>query len=168
MKKTVTLTSANGEPVELVLSNSIAWMMEYRDQFNRDIVPSLMPLLLSLSDLAAGLAEEGVNLEKIEMKDLAKILGSYSMTEAIVKLSALEMTDFLNIVWALNKAADDSVPEPRKWIRQFEEFPLDEIGPVAVELVVRGVISSKNWERLTEAKNSIKSAGKTKKKTTKR
>lgn len=165
MTKTITLTGANGEPLELVLSNRVAWLMEYRDQFNRDIVPSLMPMLLSISELISGLAEENVDFNDISAEDIFRLLGSEFMTDAAIKLSALEFVDFLNIIWALNKAADESIPEPKKWIRQFDEFPLDEIVPDVAELVVKGVVSSKNWDRLTEASKKLKPA-KNKKKTT--
>ena len=167
MTKTITLTGRNGEPFDLVLCNAVDWMVEYRDQFGRDIVPSLMPLLMSVSDMAAGLAEDGVDLNKVEAKDVMKLLGSDSMVDAIIKLSSLEIVDFLNIVWALNKAADEDIPDPRRWIKQFEEFPMDEITPVVLELLIRGVVSSKNWERLTEGWKKLKSAPEKKKKTTK-
>lgn len=163
MTKTIMLKDTNGETLELVLSNRIGWLMEYRDQFGRDIVPSIMPMLLSITDLLAGLAEEGVDFNNIEAKDLFKLLGSESVTDAAIKLSALEFVDFINIVWALNKAADEKVPEPKTWIRKFDEFPMDEIVPVVAELVVKGVLSSKNWERLTEATKGLKPAGKQKK-----
>lgn len=167
MTKTIMLTNRKGEPFELVLCNAVDWMVEYRDQFGRDIVPSLMPLLMSVTDLAAGLAEEGVDFNKVEAKDVAKLLGSDSMVDAVIKLSGLEIVDFLNIVWALNKAAEEDIPDPRRWVKQFDEFPLDEIGPVVLELLIRGVVSSKNWERLTEAWKGLKPAEKKKKKTTK-
>lgn len=143
---------------ELVLSNRVAWLMEYRDQFGRDILPSLMPVMLSISDMLAGLVEEGVDLEKLKINDVEKLFGSYSMTEAMVKLSALEVTDYLNIVWALNKAADETISEPKEWIRQFEEFPFDKVTPVVIKLVVKGVMTSKNSERLMEVITKLKSA----------
>lgn len=33
---------------EVKLSNNVAWTMEYRDQFGKDIVPALMPVLASM------------------------------------------------------------------------------------------------------------------------
>jgi len=155
MTKTLMIKSEDDKTVELTLSNRIGWVMEYKDQFGVDIIPTLMPLLLSISNALAGLAEAGVDFDDISMNDINKMLGSDSMTEAIYKLAALEFTDFLNIVWALNKAEDDTIPEPKKWIRQFDEFPLDEVLPAVFELVARGVMSSKNWERLQQTKKKL-------------
>lgn len=165
MIKTITLTDVNGEPKDLVLSNRVGWFIEYRDQFGRDIVPAIMPLIMSVTSLIRGLAEDGVDFNKVELDDVAKILESEAVIDAAIKLSMFEFTDFLNVVWALNKAADETVPEPKTWIRQFDEFPLDEIGPVMAELVVKGVLSSKNWARLTEAWTKLKPAKKKTKKT---
>ena len=165
MIKTITLTDVNGEPKDLVLSNRVGWFVEYRDQFGRDIVPAIMPLIMSVTSLIRGLAEDGVDFNKVELDDVAKILESEAVIDAAIKLSMFEFTDFLNVVWALNKAADETVPEPKTWIRQFDEFPLDEIGPVMAELVVKGVLSSKNWARLTEAWTKLKPAEKKTKKT---
>ena len=33
---------------EVKLNNNVAWTMEYRDQFGKDIVPALMPVIASM------------------------------------------------------------------------------------------------------------------------
>ena len=33
---------------EVRLNNNMAWTMEYRDQFGKDILPAIMPLLASM------------------------------------------------------------------------------------------------------------------------
>lgn len=148
MKEIITLE--NGQ--EITLDNNLAWLMEYQDQFGEDILPSLMPLILSVTDLVGGLAEADVDLDKLGMKDIIAILNSEAALDAGIKLSAFKTTDIINMIWALAKTADDSIAPPKKWIRQFEDgFPLDLILPKAARLVTRGVMSSKNAERLTAA-----------------
>ena len=66
------------------------------------------------------------------------------------------MVDFLNIVWAMAKNADDSVPEPKKWFNQFEVFPMDELVPAVGELLYKGMISSKNSTRLQDLAKTLK------------
>lgn len=147
MKKTITLE--NGQ--ELVLDNNLGWLMEYQNQIGEDILPTLMPIILSISDLIGGLAEAGVDLNKMTVNNFAEILHSEAAMDAGVKLASFKTTDVINIIWAMAKAADDSIDEPRKWIRQFDEgFPMDIILPEAAKLVVKGVLSSKNQERLQE------------------
>ena len=59
-------------------------------------------------------------------------------------------------VWAMAKAADDDVPDPKTWVRQFDDFPIDVIAPQVFELVLKGMVSSKNWKRLTNLISQIK------------
>ena len=64
------------------------------------------------------------------------------------------------------KAADETIDPPRKWVRQFDAFPLDEIVPEVGELMLKGFASSKNLERLRTMLGRLKTQPK-KKKTTK-
>lgn len=144
------ITLENGQ--EIKIDNNLAWLMEYQNQFGEDILPTLMPLLLSFTDLIGGLAEQGVNFDDFGVNDIMKIFNSEAAMDAGIKLSTFKTTDIINIVWALAKAADDKIEPPKKWIRQFDEgFPMDIILPQAGAAVAKGVMSSKNFERLTEA-----------------
>lgn len=141
----------NGQ--EITLDNNLAWLMEYQNQFGEDILPSLMPLIMSLSDMIGSIAEsKDIDFDNIRAQDLLKVLRMEETMDAWIKLSAFKTTDIINIIWALAKAADGSIDPPIKWIRQFEDgFPIDIILPKAAKLVVKGVMSSKNVERLTAA-----------------
>lgn len=154
----------NGQ--EITLDNNLAWLMEYQDQFGEDILPTLMPLVMSFADLLGSLADSGADLDNVSVTDLLRILKSDEAMDAFFKFSAFKTTDLINIVWALAKTADDSIDPPKKWIRQFEEgFPFDTIMPKAAVLIGKGVISSKKWERLATAAEKLKPAAKEKKKT---
>ena len=145
MEKTITIGSA-----KVRLSNNVGWTLAYRDQFGRDIIPAIMPALWSLTDIMAGLMQE-IDLDgqrNVSAEEIVKALSGDTVTDAFIKLSGLEFVDFVNIVWAMAKAADESIDDPREWVRQFDEFPIDVIGPAVLDLVVKGMISSKNVERL--------------------
>lgn len=153
MKDIITLE--NGQ--EIALDNNLVWLMEYQDQFGEDIVPTLMPLVVSFAGFFGSLAEAGVDFDKLSINDAVGILNTEAALDAGIKLSAFSSTDMINIIWALAKAADDTIPPPRKWIRQFEDgFPLDLIVPKAAAIVAKGVVSSKNFEWLTaDVKNKL-------------
>ena len=136
------------------LSNNIGWALIYRDQFGRDIIPTIMPMLAGLLDILGGLLRNG-KTDNLSINDLAELMDGDELMNAYVHLSGLEFTDFINITWALAKCADDSIPEPTMWVRQFDEFPVDIIGPAVFSLVLKGVMSSKNWTRLTSLKKKI-------------
>ena len=138
------------------LNNNIGWALAYRDQFGRDIVPSLMPMLAAGVDVFSGLINETGKTDNITIVDIAKISDGEAFLNAAIHLGALELVDFINITWALAKCADDDIPEPKEWIKQFDSFPIDVIGPAVFSLIVKGVVSSKNLKRAKELKERIR------------
>lgn len=130
---------------EVRISNNISWAMIYRDQFGRDIIPALTPMIAAVFDVASGLIDDkGV----INTADILRRLDGDKFLDAVIHLSGLEFVDFINIFWSMAKVLDDDIPEPKKWVREFSVFPLDEIMPAVALLIGKGMVSSKNWKRL--------------------
>ena len=140
---------------EVKLNNNVAWTMEYRDQFGRDIVPALMPLLASfIEGVSAVVSETGKN--ELNITDIASALEGRSM-EILLPLFQVEFVDtIINVTWAMAKAADEDIDPPKRWVRQFDEFPLDVVVPAVYELVLKGFVSSKNLNRLKTVGASLK------------
>lgn len=137
------------------LNNNISWAIVYRDQFGRDIIPALMPLLASALDIISGLINETGKTEDIELADLAKLADGDALLNAVIHLGGFEFTDLICITWALAKCADEDIPAPREWIAQFDSFPIDVIAPEVFTLIFKGVVSSKNLKRLEDLKKRI-------------
>ena len=140
---------------EVKLNNNVAWTMEYRDQFGKDIVPALMPLLASfIEGVSAVVSETGKN--ELNFTDIASALEGRSM-EILLPLFQVEFVDtIINVTWAMAKAADEDIDPPKRWVRQFDEFPLDVVVPAVYELVLKGFVSSKNLNRLKGVGASLK------------
>lgn len=137
------------------LSNSVAWTMEYRDQFGKDIVPALMPMLMTLFEgIAAVIGEK----EEITLPDVSSALGSLQgrSQEILLPLFQLEFVDVINITWAMAKAANRDIKPPKEWARDFESFPVDVVVPVIYEMNLKGFVSSKNQKRLKTISASLK------------
>ena len=133
--------------VEVKLSNNVAWTMEYRDQFNKDVMESLMPIMTTLIEMVSTIVNES-GTDEIDIKAIAEAVQGRAF-DITLPLSQLGFTDsIINIVWAMAKAADPSINPPKQWVRQFETFPLDEIVPEVGEMILTGFASSKNLERL--------------------
>ena len=146
------------------LNNNIGWCFIYRNQFGQDIVPTLMPLLAGTLDVIGGLVNEVGTDTEVTVTDLAGIIGTDAMRDALVYFSGMEFVDFVNITWAMAKCADEDIPEPIEWIKGFDVFPMDTLAPAIFEMIVSGVMSSKNWTRLQTMFKSLKPT--TKKKST--
>ena len=140
---------------EVKLSNNVAWTMEYRDQFGKDIVPALMPLLASFVEgVSTVVSDSGTG--EINIADLASAMEGRAM-EVMMPLFQVEFVDtIINVTWAMAKAADESIDPPKKWVRQFESFPLDVVVPAVYELVMKGFVSSKNLKRLKTLGSNLK------------
>lgn len=137
------------------LNNNIGWTIDYRDQFGQDIIPTLLPMVAAALDLIKGLLEEAEDTSNLDWKDILKVIDGDTLIDALVHLGGLEFRDFINVTWAMAKCADESIPEPRTWVRQFETFPVDVIAPAVFELVYSGIVSSKNLKRLKEARTNL-------------
>lgn len=137
------------------LNNRAGWTITYRDQFGHDIVPTLMPLFAGALDVVSGLIKETGKTGDVKFEDVLAITDGDALLNAFVHLSGFEFVEVLNITWAMAKEADDTIPEPRTWIRQFEEFPVDVVVPEVLSLAFKGMCSSKNLERLRKLKESM-------------
>lgn len=129
--------------------------MEYRDQFGKDIVPAMMPILASLMEgVSTIISESGSN--EVTMADIADAVQGRSM-DVLLPMFQVEFVDtIVNVTWAMAKAADENIEPPKRWVRQFEEFPLDVVVPAVYELVLKGFVSSKNLKRLKKVSASLK------------
>ena len=137
------------------LNNNVSWAIAYRDQFGRDIIPTIMPLFASALDIISGLINETGKTDEIELTDLAKLADGDSLLNAAIHLGGFEFTDLICITWALAKCADEEIDEPREWIKQFDTFPIDVVAPEVFSLIFKGVVSSKNLKRLEDLKKRI-------------
>ena len=141
--------------VEVKLSNNVAWTMEYRDQFNKDVMEATMPLITSLIETVSTVVSESEKDGQFDYKDIAEAIQGRAF-DITLPLTQLGFTDsVINIVWAMAKAADPSIDPPKQWVIQFDTFPLDEIVPAVGELVLKGFASSKNLERLRSIGKTI-------------
>lgn len=139
---------------EVRLNNNVVWTMEYRDQFGKDIVPALMPVIASMVEGVSTIITETGKTE-INVSDIAESLQGRTM-EILLPMFQVEFVDVIvNVTWAMAKAADEDIAPPKQWVRQFEEFPLDVVGPAVYELVIKGFVSSKNLKRLKKVKSEI-------------
>lgn len=142
---------------EVRLNNNVAWTMEYRDQFGKDILPAVMPLLASMIEGVSTIVAEAGEGGEMTTASIAEALQGRSF-DVLMPMYQAEFVDLvINVTWAMAKAADESIEPPKRWVRQFEEFPLDEVGPALFDMVLKGFVSSKNLKRLKGIGESLRS-----------
>ena len=142
---------------EVRLNNNVAWTMEYRDQFGKDILPTVMPLLASMIEGVSTIVAEAGEGGEMTTASIAEALQGRSF-DVLMPMYQAEFVDLvINVTWAMAKAADESIEPPKRWVRQFEAFPLDEVGPAVFDMVLKGFVSSKNLKRLKGIGESLRS-----------
>lgn len=142
--------------VDVRVNNRAGWTITYRDQFGHDIIPTLMPLFAGAFDVISELVKETGKTGNVGIDDVLAITDGDALINAMVHLSGFEFVELLYITWAMAKEADDSIPDPNTWIRQFESFEVDVVAPQIVSLAFKGMCSSKNLERLRNVKPMLK------------
>ena len=143
---------------EVRLNNNVAWTMEYRDQFNKDILPAIMPLAASMIEGISTIMADAANNGEITTSSIAEALEGRTM-EILLPMFQAEFVELVvNVTWAMAKAADEDIEPPKKWVKQFDSFPLDVIVPAVGEMALKGFTSSKNLKRLTSLRKSISAA----------
>lgn len=138
------------------LTNNVSWAITYRDQFGHDIIPTLTPMLAAALDILSGMISELGADGKVEIKDILGMLDGDRLFDIMAHLSGLEFVELINITWAMAKACDDDLPDPKTWAKGFDEFPVDKIAPEVFSLAFKGLVSSKNLKRLKDLRNGIK------------
>lgn len=135
---------------EVKLNNNMAWLMEYKDQFGKDILPVIMPLISTGMETIAGIISETGGGSTLSFEAIANTITG-RVQEITLPLYTAELTEIIiNTTWAMAKCADDNIDPPNRWIRQFDTFPLDVVIPEVLGLAVKGSVSEKNWKRLKD------------------
>lgn len=140
---------------EVRLSNNISWTMIYRDQFGYDIVSALAPMLAAGLDVISGFLGDVDTSQPVNAADIMKNIDGDALLDALAHLSGVVFVDLINITWEMAKAVDDSLPEPMRWVKDFDEFPVDVIAPEVAKLAFKGMVSTKNLKRLMDLKKNL-------------
>ena len=142
---------------EVRLNNNVAWTMEYRDQFGKDILPAVMPLLASMIEGVSTIITDAGKNGEVSVEGIASALEG-RVLDVLLPMFQAEFVDLVvNVTWAMAKAADESIEPPKRWVRQFETFPLDVVGPAVFEMALKGFVSSKNLKRLEKLGENVRS-----------
>jgi hypothetical protein len=77
------------------------------------------------------------------LKDLLKLQGAVNFeTKKLKDAEQLDLEVFYNTTWVLAKVANPEIPPPLEWLDTFSEFPLMEIIPEIIELMMLCLQSS--------------------------
>lgn len=149
MIKTINLET--GEKIEL--NSSMGWIYTYQEQFGHDILVVLMPAIEAGLTAALELfkASPSGTISSDNMKEILDSTDGDSFTDALIKLSGLQVTTLTNIIWSMAKNADETLPPPKEWLNGFDIFPVDKLLPEALKLVIESSAQKKTTAKLMKS-----------------
>lgn len=123
------------------LNSSAGWLLIYRAQFGKDILPDILPAMEALMYALAGLGinEETGMIEEIDIDIIS---------DMFTPLSGLEIVTMLNCFWAMAKNANEDIDPPMEFLNQFKKLPIDTVTQEVMALIGESCLSRKNWESL--------------------
>ena len=127
------------------VDNGMAFALYYNDQFGEDIMTTFVPLMATIMQNLGALMEV-----KDGEEDVIGLLGRDESIDALFSLSTFGITGFIKVFWALAKSADEEIPPPMEWAKQFNSCPVDTVVKDVLLFALEGYVSSKNWKRLKQ------------------
>ena len=76
------------------------------------------------------------------LQDIFKMTNAFTKTGEVKDAESLDVDIFYYFVWTLAKTADNNIPELEEWLDSFDEFPIMDIIPEVVEMVMLTLTSS--------------------------
>lgn len=153
MEKTIKLGKRS-----LKLTSRVKWMVIYKNQFGRDIFPTLVPVANTVVELVVALAKMtgGKPLTKDGVYEMIQKIDVEDIQSAIFSLAGLEVTDAFAITWCMAKAANEDIEAYDEFVDGLDAFPVDEIVPAIISMNVQALTSTKNFKRLQAAVEALK------------
>ena len=134
MKKTIKIDGR-----DVTFDSSFYFAIIYKNQYNRDIMSVLMPVI---SDVLKG-SDELFSTARGTGEITPSMIG-----DALESIYSLEMTDIMGLIWAMAKMADENIPEPDEWFRSFEEFPIIDILDELKGIIIPSLVSKKKLNQI--------------------
>lgn len=106
------ILTIDGQQVKF--KSSASFLLRYKMQFQRDGLRDLLRL------------QDAIDVETKQLKNTDKF----------------DLEVFYNMTWVLAKVANPQIPPPLEWLDTFSEFPLMEIIPEIIELMMLCLQSS--------------------------
>lgn len=128
MEKTITI---DGKKVNLRSSGALP--LRYKKQFHRDYFADLFRLSI--------------------MQKLEKVSDGTATKD---DFNGIDFDFFYNVIWCMAKLADDSIPDDETWLDSFSVFPIFDIIPDILDMVMKSVETKKNSVTMTNFVTKMK------------
>lgn len=139
------------------VNTSAGWLFVYREQFGRDVLSDVVPLLDAFAGASTDFAKaiykgktekEIKSIEEVNVFEVLQTIDPDTLQELIYKAASVESVTIMKILWAMAKNAGGSIPAPIEWANSFEKMPLDEVIPELADSIMEALASTKKYQSL--------------------
>ena len=116
MEKTILISGK-----EVRLKNTGSFALRYKEQFGKNPISEIMGMIEVFQDMDI----ESISPE-LDLADLKKI----------------DFDIFYNVIWTMAKTADKSIASPLDWLDEFDEFPIIDILPEVMDMLIQSFTST--------------------------
>lgn len=137
MKKTLKF----GEK-EITFSSNANLSYIFKNQFGYDLVQKAIPLI---SETIRGISPYA----KFEKKEMTfDNLDLENLADIVEQLNSLEITEIMNIIWAMAKANDGEIKEPELFFADIEDFDIIDCIKELAPIFINSFVSKKKLMRM--------------------
>lgn len=137
MKKTLKF----GEK-EITFSSNANLSYIFKNQFGYDLVQKAIPLI---SEIIRGISPYA-KFEKNEMT--FDNLDLENLADIVEQLNSLEITEIMNIIWAMAKANDGEIKEPELFFADIEDFDIIDCIKELAPIFINSFVSKKKLMKM--------------------
>ncbi len=110
---------------EVRFKASASFAYRYKNQFGKDVLQEIMPILSRL-DLGG---------KDFDVEEIVEALGDF------------EITTLYNLIWVTAKTVDNTIDEPMIWYDTFNEFPLIDVSKELLPMIVKSLFTTKEIKK---------------------
>lgn len=131
---------------------SLSWAFCYKAQFGIDPLTVLIPAVKTILEILAKISNiDEMDLKTIQQKQKEGEIDQFDIDDLFEPMDEFEATEILQLIWAFAKNADNEIPQPQEWFRDFKVFPLDEVFSTLLPSILQSIISTKKYKALMGA-----------------
>lgn len=137
---------------EVKFNLSLSWAFCYKAQFGVDPLTVLIPAVKTILGMLAKIPKlDEVDFDTLQQMQKDGEIDQFDIDDLFEPMYEFEATEILQLIWAFAKNANEEIPLPQEWFKQFKVFPLDEVFATLLPSVLQSIISTKKYKALMGA-----------------
>lgn len=123
---------------------SASFIYRYKQQFGKDLLTLVMPLIKSAIDAL----NRFYAMQSNKQVDINTLITDLNLSGAIEKL---EIVDLFNIIWVMAKTANRDIADPVEWYDEFDVFPVFDVARELMDIFLPSLFITEESKKKLQA-----------------